>query len=115
MIVLGYDVGLGFALSLALWVGGAGQALALTLYWFMPLLLVAGLAFLLSLHISAHMAAALAYGSWLTVLVLNGTSGLQLLPLTLLPQTLLGGVGVALLCLALLRLHADLSRLLPSS
>jgi hypothetical protein len=115
VLVLGYNVGLGLALSLALWVGGAGQILALTLSWFMPLLLVAGLALLLSLYVSSQVAAALAYGSWLTVLVFNATSSLQLLPLTLLPQTLLGGIGVALLCIALLRLHTDLSRLLPSS
>ena len=115
VIVLGYDVGLGFALSLALWVGGAGQALALTLYWFMPLLLVAGLALLLSLYVSAQAAAAVAYGSWLTVLVLNATTSLQMLPLTPLSQTLLGGIGIALLGIALLRLHTDLSPLLPSS
>src|SRR5438128_191460 len=41
VIVLGYDVGLGLALSLALWAGGTEQVLALTLSWFMPLLLVA--------------------------------------------------------------------------
>ena len=115
VIVLGYDVGLGLALSLALWVGGAGQTLALTFSWFMPLLLVAGLALLLSLYVSAHVAAALAYGSWLTVLILNATASLQVLPLTPLSQTLLGGIGLALLCIALLRLHTDLGRLLPSS
>jgi hypothetical protein len=114
VIVLGYDVGLGFALSLALWVGGAGQILALTLSWFMPLLLVAGLALLLSLRLSVQAAAALAYGSWLAVLVLNATSSLQLLSLTPLSQTVLGGIGVALLCIALLRLRTDLRRLLPS-
>ena len=115
VIVLGYDVGLGFALSLTLWVGGAGQTLALTLSWFMPLLLVAGLALLLSLYVSAQVAAALAYGSWLAILILNSLSSLQVFPLTLLSQTLLGGIGLALLGIALLRLHTDLSRLLPSS
>jgi hypothetical protein len=115
VVVLGYDVGLGLALSLALWVGGAGQTLTLTLSWFMPLLLVVGVALLLSLYISAGAAAVLAYGGWLMVLVLNATSGLQLLPITLLPQALLGGIGIVLLCVALFRLHTDVSRLLPSS
>ena len=115
VIVLGYDVCLGLVLSLALWVGGAEQTLALTLSWFMPLLLVAGLALLLSLYVSAQVAAVLAYGSWLTVLVFNATASQQVLPLTPLSQLLLGGIGVALLGIALFRLHTDLSRLLPSS
>jgi hypothetical protein len=38
-----------------------------------------------------------------------------MLPLTPLSQTLLGGIGIALLGIALLRLHTDLSPLLPSS
>src|SRR5207244_13163963 len=49
VIVLGYDVALGLALSLVFWAGGTGQVLELTLSWLMPLLLVAGLALLLSL------------------------------------------------------------------
>src|SRR6266852_8672058 len=77
VIVLGYDVGLGLALSLALWAGGTEQVLALTLSWFMPLLLVAGLALLLSLRLSVQAAASLAYGSWLAILTLGSTSPLQ--------------------------------------
>ena len=50
VIVLGYDVGLCLALALVLWAGGTGDVLALTLSWLMPLLLVAGLALLLSLR-----------------------------------------------------------------
>jgi hypothetical protein len=115
VIVLGYDVGLALALSLALWVGGAGQILALTLSWFMPLLLVAGLALLLSLYVSIQVAASVAYGSWLAVLVLNSASSLQALPLTALSQVPLGAVGLALLTVALLRLRSDLHRLLPSA
>ncbi len=82
VIVLGYDVGLGLALSLALWAGGASQVLALTLSWLMPLLLVAGLALLLSLRLSIQAAASVAYGSWLAVLAIDTTSTLQALPLT---------------------------------
>jgi hypothetical protein len=112
VIVLGYDVGLGLAMSLALWVGGAGQVLELTLSWLMPLLLVAGLALLLSLRLSVEAAAALAYASWLAVLALMTTSNLQTLLVA--PElSLLGCIGLALLIIALLRLRADMHRLLP--
>ena len=113
VIVLGYDLGLGLALGLALWAGGTAQMLALLLSWFMPLLLVAGLALLLSLRLSIQTAAALAYGSWLAVLALDTISPLQALPLTSLSDVLLGGIGLALLAIALLRLHINMHRLLP--
>lgn len=113
VIVLGYDVGLGLALSLALWLAGSGQVLALTLAWIMPLLLVAGLALLLSLRLSIQAAASVAYGCWLAVLAIGATSMLQAPLLTPLSETLLGGLGVALLAVALLRLHTDMQRLLP--
>jgi hypothetical protein len=112
VIVLGYDVALGLALSLALWASGSGQVLMLTLSWLMPLLLVAGLALLLSLRLSVEAAATLAYASWLGVLAVITTSNLQALLLA--PQlSLLGCVGLALLVIALTRLHADMHRLLP--
>jgi hypothetical protein len=113
VIVLGYDVGLGLVLSLALWAEGAQDVLALMLSWFMPLLLVAGLALLLSLRLSVQAAAALAYGSWLAVLALDTLSPFQALPLTPLSEALVGGLGLALLTLALLRLHTAMHRLLP--
>jgi hypothetical protein len=113
VIVLGYDVGLGLALSLALWAGGSGQVLALTLSWLMPLLLVAGLALLLSLRLPVQAAASLAYGSWLAILTIGSTTNLQALLLTPALSVLPGCIGVALLAIALLRLHADMHRLLP--
>jgi hypothetical protein len=113
VIVLGYDVGLGLALSLALWVGGAGQVLALTLSWLMPLLLVAGLALLLSLRLSIQAAASLAYGSWLAVLAISTTSNLQALLLAPELSVLPGCIGLALLVIALLRIHSNMHRLLP--
>jgi hypothetical protein len=113
VIVLGYDVGLGLALCLAFWVGGAEQVLALLISWFMPLLLVAGLALLLSLRLPIQAAASLAYGSWLAVLALSATLQFQALLLTTLSEIMLGGLGLALLVLALLRLHTDMHRLLP--
>src|SRR5215467_1383869 len=76
VIVLGYDVGLSLALSLVLWAGGSGDVLALAFSWFMPLLLVAGLALLLSLCLSVQAAASLAYGSWLAALAINVAWGL---------------------------------------
>jgi hypothetical protein len=74
-IVLGYDVLLGLALSLVFWLGATGQVLELTLSWFMPLLLVVGLAFLLSLRLPASAAASVAYASWLAILTLTAASG----------------------------------------
>lgn len=86
--------------------------LVLTLSWLMPLLLVAGFAFLLSSRLSVETAASLAYASWLAVLAVITTSNLQVILLG--PQlSLMGCVGLALLLIALLRLRADLHRLLP--
>src|SRR6266581_4538062 len=113
VIVLGYDVGLGLALSLALWAGGTEQVLALTLSWFTPLLLVAGLALLLSLRLPVRAAASLAYGSWLAILTLGSTSPLQVFLLSPALAVLPGCIGLVLLAIALLRLHADMHRLLP--
>lgn len=113
VIVLGYDVGLGCILSLALWAGGAGHVLALTCSWLMPLLLVAGLALLLSLRLPVSASAALAYGSWLLLLALDATFSPQIFPLTLQTEALLGSLGLLLLAIALLRLPARLDGLLP--
>ncbi|SRR5258708_4870395 len=113
VIVLGYDVGLGLALSLALWAGGTGDVLALTLSWLMPLLLVAGLALLLSLRLSSQAAASLAYGSWLAVLAIGSTSNLQALLLAPELIVLPGCIGLVLLVIALLRMHTNMHHLLP--
>lgn len=112
VIVLGYDVGLGLVLSLLLWVGGAGHVLALTLSWLMPLLLVAGLALLLTLRLSAQAAASLAYGVWLIVLIISTVSSFQALLFTPALLVLPGCIGLVLLSIALLRLHASMHRLL---
>ncbi|HEX4208044.1 MAG TPA: hypothetical protein VHZ51_28345 [Ktedonobacteraceae bacterium] len=55
--------------------------MALTLSWFTPLLLVAGLALLLSLRLSIRVAASLAYGSWLALLAISTISNLSSLRL----------------------------------
>lgn len=110
VIVLGYDVGLGLALNLALWAGGSGQMLTLTLAWLMPLLLVAGLALLLTLRFPVQAAASLAYGSWLAFLAVDTLARLSFTPqLSVLP----GGIGVVLLGIALLCMHTEAHRLLP--
>jgi len=120
VIVLGYDITLGLALCLSLVAGGARDALTLMVSWFMPLLLVAGLALLLSLRLSMPTAASVAYGTWLAVLALDVIAKIQrmqtipLLALTPPSEVLLGGLGVALLAVALLRLRADLPHLLPT-
>jgi hypothetical protein len=115
VIVLGYDIGLGLALSLLLWLGGAGQVQALTLSWLMPLFLVAGVALLLSLRLSIQAAASLAYGSWLAFLAISINSSLQM-PL-LAPELLVlpGCIGLVLLVIALLRMHASMHHLLPQA
>jgi hypothetical protein len=115
VIVLGYDVGLGLALGLVLWAGGAGHALALALSWLMPLLLVAGLALLLSLRLSTQAAASLAYVSWLAFLSISPIANLQALLLSPALLVLPGCIGLALLSIALLRLHANIHCLLPQS
>ncbi len=110
VIVLGYDVSLCLALALVLWAGGTRDVLVLTLSWLMPLLLVAGLALLLTLRLSVQAAASLAYLSWL---VLGIVSPLQALLFT--PELLVlpGCIGLVLLTIALLRLHTGMHRLLP--
>src|SRR5258706_5037559 len=113
VIVLGYDIGLSLALSLVLWAGGSGDVLALAFSWFMPLLLVAGLALLLSLRLSVQAAASLAYGSWLAFLAISTISTLQVLLLAPALLVLPGCIGLALLALALLRMHTNMHRLLP--
>jgi hypothetical protein len=113
VIILGYDLGLGFVLGLALWASGTEQVLALLLSWFMPVVLVAGLALLLSLRLSVQIAAALSYGSWLAVLALDTISPLQALLFTPLSHVLLGCLGLALLATVLLHLHAAMPHLLP--
>ena len=113
VIVLGYDVGLSLALSLLLWASGSGQVLALTLSWFTPLLLVAGLALLLSLRLSIQIAASLAYGSCLAILAISTISNFQSLLLAPALFVLPGCIGLALLALALLCIHTNMHRLLP--
>ncbi len=119
VIVLGYDVGLGLALSLALWAHDKTSFLMLTLYWLMPLLLVAGLALLLSLRLPVRTAAAISYGGWLTLLALDSTGALVgrslFTPLSVQVEVIISLLSLAFLVIALLRLHAAVSRLLPRS
>jgi len=110
VIVLGYDVSLCLALALVLWAGGTRDVLVLTLSWLMPLLLVAGLALLLSLRLSVQAAASLAYVSWLALGIVSPPQALLFAPeLLVLP----GCIGLVLLTIALLRLHTGMHRLLP--
>ncbi len=123
-LVLGYDVALGLLVSLTLVLVNA-QAASLGLlglvtvrHWLAPLLLVAGLALILSLRLPVETAAALAYTGWLAVLVPTLTEGME--------QTqgfftsLIGGgevaIGIAgtlLVVVALSRIRTSLSLLLP--
>lgn len=107
VVVLGYDVSLGLLLSLVGWAHGNGSLLLVTLDWLVPLLLVAGLALMLSLWLSMLSATALAYSSWL-LLVLS-TDHFALLA-NLSGELLLGGIGVVLLALALWRFMRQIPR-----
>ncbi|SRR5579883_631141 len=119
VIVLGYDFGLGLALSLALWAQDKASFLMLTLYWLMPLLLVAGLALLLSLRLPVQTAAAISYGGWLALLMLDSTGALVghslFILLSVQGEMVISLLGLALLVIALLRIHAATHCLLPRS
>lgn len=108
VVVLGYDVCLGLFLSLVGWVHGSGSFLVVTLYWLIPLLLVAGLALVLSLWLSILLATALAYSSWLLLLVLS-TGYLDIL-LSPSGELLLGGVGIVMLVITLWRFTLQIPR-----
>lgn len=56
LVVLGYDVALGLGLSLALRASPGVGVLALSLHWLAPLLLLTGLALLLSGRLGVHLA-----------------------------------------------------------
>ena len=77
--------------------------------------LVAGLALLLSLRLSIRIAASLAYGSWLAFVGISAIPTFQTLLLTPALLVLPGGIGLAGLTIALLRMHAGMHRLLPQS
>jgi hypothetical protein len=122
VIVLGYDVGLGLCLSLALWlhrVPGEMPFLPVTLYWLVPLLLVSGMALILSLRLPSALAAAIAYGGWLGVLaswyaVTQLASTQAVAQAGILPigaELVLGAVGLALLAVGTLRVPAETARL----
>lgn len=132
VIVLSYDIALGLCLGLALWAHSTRDAqggvsfLALTLHWLTPLLLVAGLALVLSLRLPVTFAAGLAYLSWLAALGLYysiseslSTVAVQIGPQV--PPTVpvgveiaIGLVGLALLSIGTWRLPASIARLLSN-
>jgi hypothetical protein len=79
VVVLGYDIGLGLVFSVVLSASGQGRGqieeidaslLALILHWLAPLLLVSGVALLLSLKLPPMVAGTIAYAAWLSMLVL---------------------------------------------
>jgi hypothetical protein len=130
VIVLGYDIVLGQCLGLALWLHGPRAAqgglsfLALTLHWLVPLLLVSGLALVLSLRLPAAVASGIAYACWLAGLSLfysiaDATAGAGMhmpsvpptLPLAV--EISLGLAGIALLALGTLGFPTSVSRMLP--
>jgi hypothetical protein len=130
VVVLGYDIGLGLCLGVGLWLRGGHGApgemsfLALTLHWLTPLLLVAGLALMLSLRLPIALASGIAYGCWLAGLSLyySIASSMERVgqyapaPPPTLPigvELALGLAGLALLSVGTWRLPANISRMLP--
>lgn len=113
VVVLGYDVALALGLGVLLWAGGSTQILELTLSWLMPLLLVAGLALVLSLRLPLRAGVSLAYTGWLAFLAVT-TAGSVPSPISA-PVLLgvAGGVGMGLVAIALARLRAEVHRLVP--
>jgi hypothetical protein len=105
VIVLSYDVGLGLLLSLFFWLGRSADVLNLTLSWLMPLLLVAGLALLLSLWMNVRAAALLAYSGWLAALIVSVVVQAAGYPAPLLSMSgtvIIGLIGLVLLLIAML-------------
>ena len=131
VLVLGYDVALGLGMSTMLIVLNGqgvsrqewsadllGLVLATVGHWLAPLLLVAGLALLLCLRMPVETAAVLAYGGWLTLLVLALVEGTNRVPgpftaLLSSGEALFALAGVLLVIGALWRLRASLPALLP--
>jgi hypothetical protein len=125
VLVLGYDVALGLCLSIVGWLRATHSGasfLAITLHWLMPLLLVAGLALVLSLRLRAAVAAGLAYSCWLAAIALyyslfDGELHLSAGMTPAIPsgvELTLGLAGLALLTIGILRFRASVPRLLPS-
>lgn len=67
VVVLGYDLALGAVMSLVGWQYAHASFLLVTLHWLMPLLLVAGCALVLSLHLPFATAAGCAYIAWMSI------------------------------------------------
>jgi hypothetical protein len=120
VMVLGYDVCLGFGLSVIAWAHGGTSLLMVTLHWLMPLLLVAGVALVLSQWLSAQRASLLAYSGWLTLLLLlsfpyaTTTPGLTTLVLGVGGEVTLSLAGMVLLLIAVWRLVERVPQLLLS-
>lgn len=126
VLVLGYDIALGLLVSLTLVlvnVPASGSGLLLLVmvtvgHWLAPLLLVAGLALILSLRLTVETAAALAYAGWLAVLVPTLAEGMEqtqgfFTSLLSGGEIAIGIVGALLVVVALLRIRTSLSLLLP--
>jgi hypothetical protein len=123
VVVLGYDVVLSLALSLAGWfrsLSGGPGGLEITLYWLTPLLLVTGLALALSLRLPSSLAAGVAYGCWLAALGLfylvyenaphARASAIFTIPIA--AEIVIGLTGLALLTTAIARFSSSVSRLI---
>jgi hypothetical protein len=116
VIVLGYDLALGLAMS---WVVSAHTRLGLALvlaHWLMPLLLVIGVALALSEWLTIAWSATLAYAAWLSLVAMQMATqpnGAQMWSTSTMAEVVLGIVGVILLALTLVRMRDVAPRWLP--
>ncbi len=120
VVVLGYDTALGLGLSAVSTLAGGSNFVTLTLHWLMPLLLVAGMAFILSLWLPTAYASGIAYGIWLAALAMYYATALlpYRLPFTGVPvayEYAIGIIGLALLIAGTMAFPERLPRLLPKS
>lgn len=117
-LVLSYDVAIGLVLSVILWSQiGSQDLLALTLHWLSPLLLVTGLALVLSNRLPVVAAIGIAYASWLFFLIMVIVEEQQGFFSNLVEtgEVMIAAIGVVLVTVALLQLRTRLPRLLPYS
>ncbi len=71
VVMLGYQIAVGAALTLSLWLVDGGALFSLLATWLMPLFLASGLTLILSARLPIHRAATVVYAIW-TLVVLAG-------------------------------------------
>jgi hypothetical protein len=116
VIVLGYDLALGIAMTWIVSIHDRAGVSVVLLHWLMPLLLVMGVALALSRWLAIAHAAALAYGAWLSLVAIQLATQPRAGQMWTTPATFevaLGIAGAALLALSLALMRDGAPRWLP--